>query len=190
MQTDVGYVPVGLGGPLRRRQALGARHPEEQGGRAGRGGQHLFTDMLPNERDPPRLHRELERVARQRARRGEDDAIELSPRDRRHLGRGPSIRPSRGPSDTTASSMTVRPAARRKAVHSIWRNARTWLGSRRRSTSVMNAAELGIVVAEDVLDEERAAGPQDAGDLPEGGQELGEMVGGDATRDGAEARHP
>src|SRR4029453_6669992 len=48
--------------------------------------------------------------------------------------------------------------------------------------------QVGIVVAQDVLDEEGAAGPQDAGDLPEGGQELGEMVGGDAARDGAEGR--
>ena len=48
--------------------------------------------------------------------------------------------------------------------------------------------QLGIVVAQDVLDEEGAARPQDAGDLPEGGQQLGEMVGGDAARHGAEAR--
>ena len=50
--------------------------------------------------------------------------------------------------------------------------------------------QLGIVVAEDVLDEERASRPQDAGDLPERGQELGEMVGGDPARDGAEGGIP
>jgi len=73
----------------------------------------------------------------------------------------------------TVSSITVRPAARRNAVHSSWRNARTWLGSRRRSTSVMKAAASASSWPRMSCTKERAARPEHARHLAQHGSSAG-----------------